>query len=109
MSKRRRAYNLPGEQREGAMADTIRLSESGTLAIPTEVLQQRGWHVGQDFWLIRCADALRLVPVSSEQTAVLDASSLAPAPGTGQVTLEDLFGMARGADPSAYRDRCDRY
>lgn len=94
-----------------AMEGTIRLSDSGTLVIPKAVLQQLGWHTGQDLRLIYCGNALRLVPVSQEQKAEPDARTPEPATGPGQVTLEDLFGMARGADCSAYRDRDrdDRY
>lgn len=92
-----------------AMEYTIRLFESGTLVIPKAILQQLGWHAGQDLRLIDCGNALQLVPVSQEQKLMPDAGTHEPAIGPDQVTLEDLFGMARGADPSAYRDRNDRY
>lgn len=92
-----------------AMEYTIRLSESGALVIPKAVLQQLGWHTGHDIRLIYCGNALRLVSVPPEQKAMPDAGTLEPAIGPDQATLEDLFGMARGADPSAYRDRNDRY
>ncbi len=88
---------------------TVRLSESGVLVIPRAVLRPKGWHAGQDLRVIDCGDALRLVPASPEQKTMPDAGTLEPAIGPDQVTLEDLFGMARGADPSAYRDRNDRY
>jgi AbrB family looped-hinge helix DNA binding protein len=69
------------------MADTATLSSKFQISIPKAVREARGWEAGQEFVFIPKGSGVLLVPVPR---------------------LEDLRGIARGADPSAYRDRRDR-
>lgn len=70
------------------MADTATLSSKFQISIPKAVREAQGWEAGQEFVFIPKGSGVLLVPVPR---------------------LEDLRGIARGADPSDYRDRRDRY
>lgn len=70
------------------MADTTTLSSKFQISIPKAVREAQGWEAGQEFVFIPKGSGVLLVPVP---------------------TLESLRGIARGADPSDYRDRRDRY
>lgn len=70
------------------MADTTTLSSKFQISIPKAVREAQGWEAGQEFVFIPKGSGVLLVPVPE---------------------LEDLRGIARGADPSDYRDRRDRY
>lgn len=70
------------------MADTATLSSKFQISIPKAVREARGWEAGQEFVFIPKGSGVLLVPVP---------------------TLEDLRGIAEGADPTGYRDRDDRY
>jgi AbrB family looped-hinge helix DNA binding protein len=70
------------------MAHTATLSAKYQISIPKAVRTERGWKPGQRFAFIPKGNGVVLVPVPE---------------------LADLFGIARGADPTDYRDRNDRY
>jgi AbrB family looped-hinge helix DNA binding protein len=71
------------------MGNVVTLSEKFQISIPKEVREQQGWKAGQKFAFVPDGTGgVRLVRVP---------------------TREELFGSARGADPTGYRDRNDRY
>ncbi len=70
------------------MSDTATLSTKFQISIPKAVRTEQHWEAGQEFVFIPKGKGVLLMPVPS---------------------LEDLKGMAKGADPSNYRDRKDRY
>ena len=63
------------------------LSSKFQISIPKALRNARHWEAGQQFAFIPKGEGVLLVPV--------------PNP-------EDLFGLARGANPEDYRDRTDR-
>lgn len=63
------------------------LSSKFQISIPKEVREQFGWKAGQKLTFIPKGNGVMLVPVP---------------------TLEELRGIAKGADKSDYRDRNDR-
>ncbi|MFC5756857.1 MULTISPECIES: AbrB/MazE/SpoVT family DNA-binding domain-containing protein [unclassified Rhizobium] len=63
------------------------LSAKFQISIPKEVREQQHWSAGQEFVFIPKGKGVLLIPVPE---------------------LTDLKGMAKGADPSDYRDRKDR-
>lgn len=65
------------------MSRPARLTE-GKVRIPADVRQEMGLEDGQRFMVIPKGDHLMLVPVSA---------------------LDDLRGIAKGCDPTGYRDR----
>jgi AbrB family looped-hinge helix DNA binding protein len=67
---------------------TTTLSSKYQISIPKEVREAQGWKPGQEFAFVPRGGGVVLVPVP---------------------TIEELFGMARGANPDGYRDRDDRY
>jgi len=70
------------------MSDSATLSSKFQISIPKAVREAQGWKAGQEFVFIPKGAGVLLVPVP---------------------TLEDLRGIAKGADPTGYRDRRDRY
>jgi AbrB family looped-hinge helix DNA binding protein len=70
------------------MSDTATLSTKFQISIPKAVRTEQHWKAGQEFVFIPKGKGVLLMPVPS---------------------LEDLKGMAKGANPSNYRDRKDRY
>jgi AbrB family looped-hinge helix DNA binding protein len=70
------------------MSAATKLSSKFQISIPKEVREQQGWRPGQKFVFIPKGDSVVLVPVPKR---------------------EDLFGIAKGANPEDYRDRNDRY
>lgn len=70
------------------MSAATRLSSKFQISIPKEVREQQGWRAGQEFVFIPRGGGVMLVPVP---------------------TREELFGIAKGANPEDYRDRTDRY
>ncbi|MBN9304213.1 MAG: AbrB family transcriptional regulator [Devosia sp. 67-54] len=68
--------------------NTTRLSSKFQISIPKSVREENGWRAGQEFAFIPRGKGVVLVPIP---------------------TLEELRGIARGADPTGYRDREDRY
>jgi AbrB family looped-hinge helix DNA binding protein len=67
----------------------VTLSSKFQISIPKEVRESQGWKPGQKFAFIhRGGGGYELVPVAK---------------------LEDIRGIAKGADTSDYRDRYDRY
>lgn len=70
------------------MADTATLSSKFQISIPKAVREKQGWQPGQEFVFLPKGGGVMLVPVP---------------------TLDDLRGIAEGADPTGYRDRQDRY
>jgi AbrB family looped-hinge helix DNA binding protein len=70
------------------MSDTATLSSKFQISIPKAVREAQGWEAGQEFVFIPKGSGVMLVPVP---------------------TLEELRGIAAGADPTGYRDRNDRY
>lgn len=67
---------------------TATLSSKFQISIPKEVRDQQNWSAGQEFVFIQKGKGVLLIPVPD---------------------LADLRGMAKGADPSDYRDRKDRF
>lgn len=70
------------------MSDSTTLSSKFQISIPKKVREAQGWKAGQEFVFIPKDGGVLLVPVP---------------------TIEDLRGIAKGADPTGYRDRDDRY
>ena len=70
------------------MADTATLSSKFQISIPKSVREKHGWEAGQEFAFIPKGGGVLLVPVP---------------------TVEELFGIARGANAEDIRDRDDRY
>ncbi len=68
--------------------DIATLSSKFPISIPKAVRTARHWEAGQVFAFIPKGEGVMLVPV--------------PKP-------EELFGLARGANPEDYRDRTDRF
>ena len=68
--------------------DLATLSTKFQISIPKKLRSARHWDAGQVFAFIPKGEGVLLVPV--------------PKP-------EDLFGLARGANPEDYRDRTDRF
>ncbi|TCU10454.1 AbrB/MazE/SpoVT family DNA-binding domain-containing protein [Rhizobium sullae] len=67
---------------------TATLSTKFQISIPKEVRDQQHWTAGQEFVFIPKGKGVLLMPV----------------PG-----LNDLRGLAEGANPENYRDRNDRF
>ncbi|SCB42755.1 AbrB/MazE/SpoVT family DNA-binding domain-containing protein [Rhizobium multihospitium] len=67
---------------------TATLSSKFQISIPKEVRDQQHWSAGQEFVFIPKGKGVLLIPVPE---------------------LTDLKGMAKGANPSNYRDRKDRF
>jgi AbrB family looped-hinge helix DNA binding protein len=67
---------------------TATLSSKYQISIPKRVREAHGWKPGQEFAFIPRGKHVVLVPVPE---------------------LEDLMGIARGANTDDYRDRNDRY
>jgi AbrB family looped-hinge helix DNA binding protein len=69
------------------MSATATLSSKFQISIPKRVREQHNWKAGQEFTFLPREGGVMLVPVP---------------------TLEELRGIARGADATGYRDRDDR-
>ena len=70
------------------MTATAKLSAKFQISIPKEVRDQEGWKAGQRFVFIPKGKGVLLMPVPD---------------------MEEIFGMAKGANAENYRDREDRY
>ena len=70
-----------------ALKDTARLSAKFQISIPKAIRTARQWEAGQVFAFVPKGEGMLLVPVPA---------------------LEDLAGLARGANGEDYRDRTDR-
>ena len=70
------------------MTDTATLSSKFQISIPKAVRDAQHWKAGQEFVFLPKDGGVLLVAVPE---------------------LEDLIGIAVGADPTNYRDREDRY
>ena len=70
------------------MANTATLSSKFQISIPKAVRTEQAWAAGQQFAFIPKGKGVLLVPVPK---------------------VEDLFGMAKGANPNDVRDRNDRF
>jgi AbrB family looped-hinge helix DNA binding protein len=70
------------------MSDTATLSSKFQISIPKAVRNEFGWKAGQAFVFVPKGKSVTLVPVP---------------------TLEELRGIAKGADTTNYRDRDDRF
>jgi AbrB family looped-hinge helix DNA binding protein len=68
--------------------NAVTLSSKFQISIPKEIREKQGWTPGQKFAFIPRGKGVELVPVPK---------------------LEDIRGIAKGADTSDYRDRYDRY
>ena len=69
------------------MSAVTTLSSKFQISIPKEVREKEGWKAGQRFVFIPKGAGYVLVPVPR---------------------LDDLLGIAKGANPENYRDRNDR-
>jgi len=70
------------------MGDTATLSAKHQISIPKSVREEQGWEAGQRFVFIPKGKGVLLMPVPS---------------------LDELFGIAAGANKENYRDRSDRF
>ncbi len=70
-----------------ALKDTAKLSAKFQISIPKAIRTARRWEAGQVFAFVPKGEGMLLVPVPA---------------------LEDLAGLARGANGEDYRDRTDR-
>ena len=70
------------------MAAMAKLSSKFQISIPKSVREAQKWEAGQEFVFIRKGRGVLVIP--------------AP-------TLEELKGIAKGANGDGYRDRNDRY
>ena len=70
------------------MTRTAKLSSRYQISIPKEIRTELRWDAGQTFAFIPKGEGVLLVPVPK---------------------FDDLRGILKGADPSNYRDREDRY
>ena len=70
------------------MSDTATLSSKFQISIPKAVRTAHNWKAGQEFAFIPKGTGVLLVPVPERH---------------------ELAGLAKGADPSGYRDRNDRF
>lgn len=68
--------------------NAVTLSSKFQISIPKEVRESQGWKSGQRLGFVPHGKHFMLVPVP---------------------TLDEVFGIAKGADTSDYRDRYDRY
>jgi AbrB family looped-hinge helix DNA binding protein len=67
--------------------DTAKLSAKFQISIPKAIRTARRWEAGQIFAFIPKGEGMLLMPVPP---------------------IDELAGIARGADPQQYRDRSDR-
>jgi len=70
------------------MANTATLSSKFQISIPKAVRESMHWSAGQEFVFLPKGDGLLVMPVPD---------------------LNQLRGIAKGADPKCYRDRKDRF
>jgi AbrB family looped-hinge helix DNA binding protein len=68
--------------------NAVTLSSKFQISIPKNVRESQGWGAGQRLSFVPHGKYYVLVPVP---------------------TLDELFGIAKDADPTGYRDRYDRY
>lgn len=68
--------------------NAVTLSSKYQISIPKHVREHEGWKPGQKFAFIPRGKGYELVPVPK---------------------LEEIIGIAKGADPTGYRDRYERY
>ena len=69
------------------MTATAKLSAKFQISIPKDVRDQEGWKAGQRFVFLPKGKGVLLMPVPD---------------------MEEIFGMASGANAENYRDREDR-
>ena len=69
------------------MAATATLSSKHQISIPKAIRDEQHWQAGQEFVFVPKGTGVLLMPVPE---------------------LEQLAGLAKGADTKAYRDRQDR-
>lgn len=70
------------------MADTATLSAKFQISIPKAVRAAKKWQAGQEFAFIPKGAGVLLIPVPK---------------------VDELAGIAKGANPKDYRDRNDRF
>jgi AbrB family looped-hinge helix DNA binding protein len=70
------------------MVATTKLSAKFKISIPKEIREQQGWLAGQKFVFPPRGKSVVLVAIPKR---------------------EEIFGIAKGANPENYRDRDDRY
>jgi len=70
------------------MTETATLSSKFQISIPKAVREKQNWNAGQEIVFIPKGKGVLMMPVP---------------------TLAELRGIAKGADPTNYRDREDRY
>ncbi len=70
------------------MAETATLSSKYQISIPKQVRDAQAWKAGQEFVFIPKGKGVMLMPLPK---------------------LQELRGLAKGADAANYRDRKDRF
>lgn len=101
----------------GDMIFTSTLTADMSLPVPAEVAQRMGWPAGQLFVFVVHGMSVQIESTTPERLAAMqeDEAELDEILGDwddeaqADLALEDLRGAMRGADPTGYRDRDDRY
>ena len=98
---------------------TSTLTADMSLPVPMEVARRMGWQAGQLFVFVVHGINVQIEPTTPELLAALqeDEAELDGMFGDldeedeakADLAIEDLRGAMRGADPTGYRDRDDRY
>ena len=98
---------------------TSTLTADMSLPVPVEVARRMGWQAGQLFVFVVHGINVQIEPTTPELLAALqeDEAELDGMFGDldeedeakADLAIEDLRGAMRGADPTGYRDRDDRY
>ncbi len=70
------------------MPDTATLSSKYQISIPKAIRETMHWYAGQEFVFIQKGEGVLVIPVPE---------------------LNQLKGIAKGANPDKYRDRKDRF
>jgi bifunctional DNA-binding transcriptional regulator/antitoxin component of YhaV-PrlF toxin-antitoxin module len=101
------------------MIFTSTLTADMSLPVPAEVARRMGWQAGQLFVFVVHGINVQIEPTTPELLAALraDEAELDGMFGDldeedeakADLAIEDLRGAMRGADPTGYRDRDDRY
>ena len=102
------------------MIFTSTLTANMSLPVPAEVARHMGWQAGQLFVFVVHGINVQIEPTTPELLAAMqeDEAELDEIFGDldeeeeeakADLAIEDLRGAMRGADPTGYRDRDDRY
>lgn len=97
---------------------TSTLTADMSLPVPAEVARHMGWQAGQLFVFVVHGINVQIEPTTPELLAAMQEDEaefdeilgdLDDDEAKADLALEELRRAMRGADPSGYRDRDDRY